>query len=88
MNLRTGIPTATAYLATIIGANWAVHRYGAVPVGFGYLAPAGVYFVSHRPQPGARVELRDGQLTPNPEALCAIEPLEGGARARLIGIRF
>jgi uncharacterized PurR-regulated membrane protein YhhQ (DUF165 family) len=46
MTLRTGIPTAIAYLATIVGANWAVHRFGVVPVGFGYLAPAGVYFVS------------------------------------------
>lgn len=41
-----GIPAASAYLATIVGANWAVHRFGVVPVGFGYLAPAGVYFVS------------------------------------------
>jgi uncharacterized PurR-regulated membrane protein YhhQ (DUF165 family) len=46
MTLRTGIPCAAAYLATIVGANWAVHRFGVVPVGFGYLAPAGVYFVS------------------------------------------
>ena len=33
-----------AYLATIVTANWAVTRYGAVPVGFGLIAPAGVYF--------------------------------------------
>ena len=38
--------TAAGYLATIVAANWAVHRFGVVPVGFGYLAPAGVYFVS------------------------------------------
>lgn len=43
---RTGIAAAACYLATIVGANWAVHRFGAIPVGFGYLAPAGVYFVS------------------------------------------
>ena len=43
---HTGITAALAYLATIVGANWAVHRFGVVPVGFGLLAPAGVYFVS------------------------------------------
>lgn len=32
------------YAATIVGANWAIERYGFVPVGFGLLAPAGVYF--------------------------------------------
>lgn len=40
------IATSAGYLLTIVGANWAVRRFGAVPVGFGYLAPAGVYFVS------------------------------------------
>ena len=49
---------------------------------------AGVYFVSHRPQPAAMLELQDGRLTPNPAALGAIEPVPGGARARLIGVRF
>jgi queuosine precursor transporter len=32
------------YIATIIGANWAIETYGIVPVGFGLMAPAGVYF--------------------------------------------
>jgi hypothetical protein len=49
---------------------------------------AGVYFVSHRPQPGAMLELHDGKLSPDPAALGAIEPVQGGARARLIGVRF
>lgn len=36
----------TALLAmTIVGANWAIQRFGMVPVGFGLAAPAGVYFV-------------------------------------------
>lgn len=32
------------YVATIFGANWAITTFGFVPVGFGFLAPAGVYF--------------------------------------------
>jgi len=32
------------FVATVIGANWAITRYGIVPVGFGLTAPAGVYF--------------------------------------------
>lgn len=34
-----------AYIGTIFAANWAIARYGLVPVGFGLHAPAGVYFV-------------------------------------------
>lgn len=34
---------AVAYLATIVGANWAVSTFGVVPVGFGLVAPAAVY---------------------------------------------
>ena len=33
-----------AYIATIFLANWAITTFGPVPVGFGLLAPAGVYF--------------------------------------------
>ena len=33
-----------AYVATIFAANWAITTFGLVPVGFGLLAPAGVYF--------------------------------------------
>ena len=33
-----------AYVGTIFGANWALASFGLVPVGFGLLAPAGVYF--------------------------------------------
>jgi queuosine precursor transporter len=32
------------YMSTIFAANWAIATFGAVPVGFGLLAPAGVYF--------------------------------------------
>jgi queuosine precursor transporter len=34
-----------AYIATILAANWAIQTFGLVPVGFGLMAPAGVYFV-------------------------------------------
>ena len=63
-------------------------RWGIV-VGTGAGLAAGIYFVSHRPQPAAALlEVRDGKLSPNPAALGAIEPVQGGARARLIGVRF
>lgn len=32
------------YIGTVLGANWAIGEYGLVPVGFGLMAPAGVYF--------------------------------------------
>lgn len=32
------------YVGTILGANWAITTLGLVPVGFGLVAPAGVYF--------------------------------------------
>ena len=31
----TRVGLAVAYLATIVGANWAVAEFGVVPVGFG-----------------------------------------------------
>jgi uncharacterized PurR-regulated membrane protein YhhQ (DUF165 family) len=33
-----------AYLLTIVAANWAIVTFGVVPVGWGLMAPAGVYF--------------------------------------------
>lgn len=32
------------YVGTIIAANWSITTFGLVPVGFGLIAPAGVYF--------------------------------------------
>lgn len=40
----TRLALAAAFVATVIGANWALIRYGIVPVGLGLEAPAGVYF--------------------------------------------
>lgn len=36
--------TALLYIGTVFAANWAITDIGMVPVGFGLLAPAGVYF--------------------------------------------
>lgn len=46
MKLGVGAVATVGYVGTVIGANAAVEHYGFVPVGFGYLAPAGVYFVA------------------------------------------
>lgn len=44
MNRTTlGSIACSAYIATIFAANWAIQRYGTVPVGFGLMAPAGVF---------------------------------------------
>lgn len=48
-----GMAALLVYLLTILGANWAITYIGIVPVGFGLLAPAGVYAV------GLTLTLRD-----------------------------
>ena len=40
-----GLLSLVGYIATIFLANWAIATFGMVGVGFGLLAPAGVYFV-------------------------------------------
>ena len=42
--LRLGLVLGLGYVATIILANWAIKAFGTVSVGFGLVAPAGVYF--------------------------------------------
>jgi hypothetical protein len=53
MNKRHGIAAAVLYIATVLGANAAIQQWGVVPIGFGYMAPAAVYFV------GLALVLRD-----------------------------
>lgn len=54
MNRRFIAPAAlAAYLATIPAANWLIAHVGVVPVGFGQVAPAGVYMA------GLALVLRD-----------------------------
>jgi uncharacterized PurR-regulated membrane protein YhhQ (DUF165 family) len=42
-NLAIGLVASVALIATVWFANWLVEHYGVVPVGFGLMAPAGVY---------------------------------------------
>lgn len=41
---KVGLLAAFLFVATVWFANWAIQKYGPVPVGFGLMAPAGVYF--------------------------------------------
>lgn len=50
---RLGLVVAAGYVLTVVAANWAISTFGLVPVGFGLLAPAGVYFA------GVAFTLRD-----------------------------
>jgi uncharacterized PurR-regulated membrane protein YhhQ (DUF165 family) len=40
-----GIAAFVAFIATIFVANWLLETYGIVPIGFGLMAPAGVFAV-------------------------------------------
>lgn len=42
--MRARIALFAAFAGTVVAANWALGRYGIVPIGFGLYAPAGVYF--------------------------------------------
>ena len=53
VNKTTGLIAATGFIATVWIANWLISHYGVVPVGFGLVAPAGVYAV------GVAFTLRD-----------------------------
>jgi uncharacterized PurR-regulated membrane protein YhhQ (DUF165 family) len=50
---RLGSACLLAYIGVILGSNWAIQHYGVVGVGFGLVAPAGVYLV------GVAFTLRD-----------------------------
>lgn len=44
--MKKTIVITAAFVATVYGANWALKRWGTVPVGFGLDAPAGVWFAA------------------------------------------
>ena len=50
---RVGLAAVCGYVATIFAANWLIVHVGIVSVGFGLMAPAGVYAV------GVAFTLRD-----------------------------
>lgn len=70
---------ALGYLATILAANWAIGRWGLVPVGFGLLAPAGVYFA------GLAFTLRDLTQERLGRRWCLLVILAGAALSFLLG---
>lgn len=51
---KYGFLAFALYIGTIFAANWAIQRFGFVSVGFGLVAPAGVYFA------GLAFSARDG----------------------------
>jgi uncharacterized PurR-regulated membrane protein YhhQ (DUF165 family) len=53
MDRRIGFAAAAGFVATIWAANWLISHFGVVGVGFGLVAPAGVFAV------GVAFTLRD-----------------------------
>ncbi|MEV0769965.1 hypothetical protein [Nocardia salmonicida] len=49
-----GAAVVLAYLGSVLAANWLVEHFGVIGVGFGLMAPAGVFVV------GPALVLRDG----------------------------
>ena len=65
MNRRTAI-ALTAYIATIVAANWMTATFGLVPIGFGLAVTAGTFAA------GAALIARDGvQVTAGKYAVLA-----------------
>ena len=79
---KYGLLFLVGYIGTIFAANWAITRFGVVPVGFGLYAPAGVYFV------GLAFTFRD--LTQDTLGRAAVVGaiLVGGALSALVSPQF
>jgi len=54
MQIVTKLGLLGLYIAVIVGANYSIKQWGIVPIGFGLMAPAGVYFA------GLAFSIRDG----------------------------
>jgi uncharacterized PurR-regulated membrane protein YhhQ (DUF165 family) len=74
--------SAALYVGTVFGANWAIQRFGAVPVGFGLLAPAGVYFA------GLAFTLRDFTHEALGRRVVLLAILVGAACSAFVAPRF
>ncbi len=70
------------YIATIFAANWAIATFGAVPVGFGLMAPAGVYFA------GLAFTLRDLTQDRLGRTWTVVAILVGAALSALVSPQF
>ncbi len=66
--------------------SFAPMRWGIALGAFGGFG-AGVYFVANRPMPSGLLEVRDGSVAPG-AALAALEPVLGGARVRVLSVKF
>ncbi len=70
------------YVGTIFAANWAIAAFGPVPVGFGLLAPAGVYFA------GLAFSLRDWTQESLGRRWTVIAILLGAAVSAIVSPQF
>ncbi len=68
------------------GHSFAPMRWGIALGAFGGFG-AGVYFVANRPVPSGLLEVRGGSLVPG-AALAALESVAGGARVRVLSVKF
>ncbi|MCC7166660.1 MAG: VUT family protein [Rhodospirillales bacterium] len=71
-----------AYIAVIYLANWAIQAFGPVPVGFGLMAPAGVFFA------GLAFTLRDLVQDRLGRAWTIVAILGGAAFSALLSPQF
>lgn len=78
----TGIALGVGYVATIFLANWAISTFGTVPVGFGLMAPAGVYFA------GLAFTLRDLLQEVAGKRAVIVSILMGAALSALVSPAF
>lgn len=77
-----GIAALAGYALCVLLANWAIDRFGFVPVGFGLEAPAGVYLA------GATFTLRDLTQDALGRAWVLAAILAGALLSALISPRF
>ena len=77
-----GLIALIGYIAVIVLANWAISTFGIVPVGFGLMAPAGVYFA------GLAFTLRDLVQEQLGRGWTVLAIVAGGAVSALISPQF
>lgn len=79
--MSTGL-LAAAFMATIVAANVALALFGLVPVGFGLVAPAGVYFA------GLGFTLRDLLHDQGDRRVVLLAILAGAVLSSVVSSRF